>query len=169
MSAVKVRLLGIAAVAVAAGVGGALLVAALREGGGTPLPDGAATEPSPLALNPGATSAPRPVFSPFLNDNGDFSAPNRHDRALSDAEKAADPFPDPALDAFGACMAARGFDVRADRAKRWAMKDVTAITDRVNQQRPEKGSNKTIGVDQAKQLPGIAGAFMTCAYDTLVK
>ena len=106
---------------------------------------------------------PPPPYNRFIRpDTGRFEVLLWDDRPLSAEQKAALPSFDPRWKPFGHCMAAEGYEVRADATKPFTQKDVDFIVARANEQLPDAQANKRIGGNVDK-VDGVAGAFLRCA------
>jgi hypothetical protein len=157
---------GVASIAVAA------LVRALLPGSSATADPGALAPAPPLptmtpipTITPisDPTRLPPPPYNRFIRpDTGRLETTLWDDRALSAAQKAAQPWYDPRWKPFSHCMADEGYDVRTDLTKPFAQEDLDEIVARANAQLPDGEANKRIG-SNTDTIPGIAGAFLRCA------
>ncbi len=107
---------------------------------------------------------PPPPFNRWINaSTGRFEVPRWDDRELSDDQKAAKPLPvDPRWAPLSECMAAKGFETRANPAQPFGQADLDHLLSVVNAASPDATANKQLG-SNARSAPGIAGTFVTCA------
>lgn len=108
---------------------------------------------------------PVPNFHFFINPaSGKWENPGGpwDNRPILPEAKAERPWYDPRWKPFGQCMAAAGYEVRADPSRAFNQADLDAVFERLNKENPDPVANKKI---QAKdQLPGFTGAFSDCAF-----
>jgi hypothetical protein len=121
-----------------------------------------ATAPAPSVPNP-----PPPINRWISPVTGSFTVPAWDDRELSDEQKRAKPLlPDPRWTPLAECMTARGFETRADPSLAFSQQDLDHLVAAVNAAQPDTQANKQLGA-KAAALPGIAGAFVQCADQSL--
>ncbi|MGI8925944.1 MAG: hypothetical protein ACR2HN_04770 [Tepidiformaceae bacterium] len=105
---------------------------------------------------------PPPAFNRWISPaTGRFTVPRWDDRHISEEQKLAKPAPpDPRWAPFAQCMVVQGFAVPQGPDGSFGQVQLDGLLSSINAARPDDAANKAVG---AGPLPGVAGAFLTCA------
>lgn len=110
-----------------------------------------------------AAEVPTPVFSRWVNPDGEFVGYIWDNRHLGSSQKAAKPWYDPRWKPFSACMGDRGHEVRDDPSSvPFGQEHLDEIVARANAERPN-GAGTLRAIGDGEDLGGIAQAYIDCA------
>lgn len=114
--------------------------------------------------------APSPPALPyeFISSDGRFTVSLWDDRALSPAQKAADPWVNPAWGPFAGCMEKEGYVLLAP-GQPASQETIDALLARLNRENPDAAANRQILAQSLSRAQGEARAFLACASAWLTK